>query len=137
MSLVLDCSATLAWLYPDETTQAIRQVFARIAAEGCIVPSLWRLEVANGLTIAVRRRRISAGFRMDALNALALEAIEIDTETSAYAWGTTLHLADRFDLTVYDASYLELAQRRSLSLASLDVRLCEAARALGVSVIGD
>jgi predicted nucleic acid-binding protein len=136
VSLVLDCSATLAWLYPDETTAAIQGVFDRIAGEGCVVPSLWRLEVANGLTIAVRRRRISIGFRADALNVLALEPIQIDAETSTHAWATTLHLADRFGLTVYDAAYLELAQRRSLPLASLDVPLHEAARTLGVTVIG-
>jgi len=136
VSLVLDCSATLAWLYPDETTDAIRAVFEKIHAEGGHVPMLWRLEVANGLTIAVRRRRITAGFRSDALRALALEAIDVDTETLAFAWTGTLQLADRSGLTVYDAAYLELAQRRSLPLASLDGELRDAARALGLSVLG-
>jgi predicted nucleic acid-binding protein len=136
MSLVLDYSATLAWLYPDETTDAIRSVFETIHAEGCYVPMLWRLEVANGLTVAVRRRRITAGFRNDALSALALAAIDTDGETSAFAWTGTLQLADRFGLTLYDAAYLELAQRRSLPLASLDVELRGAAQALGLPVLG-
>jgi predicted nucleic acid-binding protein len=136
MSLVLDCSATLAWLYPDDTTDAIRAVFETIYAEGCHVPMLWRLEVANGLTIAVRRRRITAGFRGDALRALALEAIAVDAETSTFAWTGSLQLADRFGLTLYDAAYLELAQRRSLPLASLDSELRDAAQVLGLPVLG-
>lgn len=135
MSLILDCSATLAWLYPDETTDAIRTVFELIHAEGCHVPTLWRLEVANGLTMAVRRRRITAGFRADALRALALEAIDVDAETDVFAWTGSLQLADRFGLTLYDAAYLELAQRRSLPLASLDGELRDAAQILGLSVL--
>ena len=136
MSLVLDCSATLAWIYPDETTAAIRQVFDVIAADGCFVPALWRLEVANGLTIAVRRGRVSPGFRADALMVLELMSITQDPETAVHAWTTTLQLADRFGLTLYDATYLELAQRRSLSLASLDTALRDAGQALQLNVMG-
>ena len=136
MSLVLDCSATLAWLYPDETTGAIRQAFDIVAAEGCHVPILWRLEVANGLTIAVRRGRISSGFRSDALRVLGLLPIATDPETGAQAWTTGLQLADRFGLTLYDAAYLELAQRLSLPLASLDTALRDAAQALRLPLIG-
>src|SRR5581483_12216674 len=105
MSLVLDCSATLAWIYPSETTEAIRRVFDTIVAEGCFVPMLWRLEVANGMTMAVRRGRITSAFRAEALNVLDLAPISVDPETTAYAWTTTLQLADRFGLTVYDAAY--------------------------------
>ena len=47
MSLVLDSSATLAWIYSDETTEPIRQLFETIVEEGAFVPALWRLEVAN------------------------------------------------------------------------------------------
>jgi hypothetical protein len=54
VSLVVDSSATLAWIYADETTPAIREVFDRVVDEGAIVPSLWRLEVANSLTMALR-----------------------------------------------------------------------------------
>ena len=136
MSLVLDCSAALAWLYPDETTDAIRQVFDIVAGEGAYVPMLWRLEVANGLTIAVRRGRISPGFRADALRVLALLPIASDPETDTHAWTTGLQLADRFGLTLYDAAYLELAQRRSLPLASLDTALRDAAEALRVPLVG-
>ena len=62
--------------------------------------------------------------------------ITLDADTDTYAWTTTLRLAERFALTVYDAAYLELAQRRSLPLATLDVPLRVAAGALGVSLLG-
>ena len=71
MSLVLDSSATLAWIYGDETTDSIREQFDQVIDEGAIVPALWRLEVANSLTVAVRRSRIDVEFRRAALADLA------------------------------------------------------------------
>lgn len=136
MSLILDSSATLAWVYPDETTDAIREVFEIVYSEGCFVPTLWAIEVANGLTAGVRRRRISAAFRAEALGVLELLSITEDGETRARAWMTTLHLTDQFGLTLYDATYLELARRLSLPLASLDQELRNAAQALGIRLLG-
>ena len=136
MSLVLDSSATLAWIYSDETTEEIRQLFDAVADNGAIVPAMWRLEVANSLTVAMRRRRIDADFRRGALADLALLDITTDPHTDSLAWGETLILADRFRLTLYDAAYLELAQRRALPLATLNEELCAAAAALGVPVLG-
>lgn len=136
MSVVLDSSAALAWIYSDETTDAVRHVFEIVAEDGALVPALWRLEVANSLTVAVRRGRIDVPFRNAALADLALLDIAIDPHTDAHSWTTTLHLADRFRLTLYDAAYLELAHRRSLPLASLDEELRAAGRALGVALLG-
>jgi predicted nucleic acid-binding protein len=134
--LILDSSATLAWIYGDETTAAIRRVFDAIADNGAMVPALWRLEVANSLTIAVRKRRIDPDFRRAALADLALLDITTDQQTDSYAWTDTLNLADQFRLTVYDAAYLELARRRTLPLATLDQELRTAATAIGVTVLG-
>ena len=136
MSLVLDSSATLAFIYSDETTEPIRRVFQAVADDGALVPALWRLEVANSLTVAVRRGRIDANFRRTALADLALLDITIDDHTDVHAWGETLNVADRFQLTVYDAAYLELAQRCTLPLATLDSELGTAAKALGLRVVG-
>jgi predicted nucleic acid-binding protein len=115
---VLDRSATLAWVYGDETTEAIRRLFDAVADEGAIVPALWRLEVANSLAAAVRRGRIHADFCRASLADLALLDITTDQDTDFHPWGETLKLADRFQLTSYDAAYLELAARRSLPLAT-------------------
>jgi predicted nucleic acid-binding protein len=136
MSLVLASSATLAWIYGDETTDAIRAVFDRVVDGGAVVPGLWRLEVANSLTMAVRRRRINAEFRDDALADLALLDITVDQQTNTQAWAATLRLADSHRLTLYDAAYLELARRLQLPLATLDQELRSAGLAVGLEMLG-
>ena len=120
MSLVLDSSAALAWIYDDEATDPIRLVFSMVAEQGAFVPSLWRLEIANSLTSAVRRGRVGDEFRRAALADLGDLDIVVDAETDSHAWTATLEFADRFLPTVYDAAYVELAQRRALPLATLD-----------------
>jgi predicted nucleic acid-binding protein len=134
VSLVLDSSVTLAWLYSDEITESIRRVFEAVAEQGAVVPALWKLEIANSLTVAVRRGRIGRDFRRAALSDLAM--LEIATDPHTEAWGQTLELADRCDLTVYDAAYLELALRRRLPLATLDEKLRVGAAGCGVEVLG-
>jgi predicted nucleic acid-binding protein len=136
MSLVLDSSATLAWIYSDEVTEGIRRLFDTVGDTGAFVPALWRLEVANSLTIAARRGRIDSEFRRAALDDLALLDITTDSHTDTHAWAETLLLADRFRLTMYDAAYLELAHRRGVPLATLDEDLSAAALALGLRVLG-
>lgn len=100
------------------------------------MPAIWHLEVANSLQHAVHRRRIDATARDRALADLSELRIAIDPETTLQAWRTTLKLAERHDLTAYDASYLELAQRRGLPLATLDRDLRRAAAILRVPVLG-
>ncbi|MGD0561946.1 MAG: type II toxin-antitoxin system VapC family toxin [Roseiarcus sp.] len=136
MSVVLDSSATLAWIFDDEATAAIRQVFDAVAEHGAVVPALWRLEVANSLTMAMRQGQIDDGFRRAALTDLAALDIAIDPHTDASAWNATLALADRFKLTLYDAAYVELAQRRRLALATLDGEMRAAGLALGLRLLG-
>ena len=135
MSLVLDSSATLAWIYQDEISPSVFRIFDFVFANGAWVPSLWRFEVANALQIGIRRKRIDSGYRAVALSNLAELDIVVDPETDGFAWTATLQLSDRFDLTVYDASYLELAQRMQLPLATLDRRLQSAAAAAGVELV--
>src|ERR1700687_4959287 len=98
--LILDSSVTLAWIYGDETSQAIRRLFDAIADDGAVVPALWRLEVANSLTMAVRKGRIDADFRRAALVDLALLDITTDDQTGVQAWGETLNMGDRFYVPV-------------------------------------
>jgi predicted nucleic acid-binding protein len=136
VSLVIDSSAALAWVYSEETTEAIAEVLARMTARGAWVPALWRLEVANVLQMSVRRGRHDAAFRDAALADLAVLPISIDADTDRQALGATLRLAARHRLTLYDAAYLELAQRRGLPLATLDQELRDAAAAEGVILLG-
>jgi predicted nucleic acid-binding protein len=136
MSLVLDSSVTLAWIYSEETSPAVSRVLDLVNSNGAWVPSLWRLEVANILEMGVRRGRHDAAFRDATLADLSLLPVSTDSETEKQAWGATLHLAERHRLTLYDAAYLELAQRRSLALASLDGDLRVAAQAEGIALLG-
>ena len=136
MSLVLDSSATLAWVYGEEATEGIRAVFEQVSSEGAWVPSLWRLEVANVLQMGVRRGRHDGAFRDATVADLGLLPVQVDSETERQAWGATLRLAERHTLTVYGAAYLELALRRGLPLATLDRELRAAAEGERVAVLG-
>lgn len=136
MSLVLDASLALAWYFQDEATPATDRILDRVAENGAVVPALWRLELANGLQVAVRRGQISTAYRDGSLADLTQMQIETDLETDMHAWSATLRLAEKHNLTLYDASYVELAQRRRLPLATLDREMRRAADELALAVLG-
>jgi len=98
-------------------------------------PALWRLETASALQNGIKRKRIDAAYRDSAIQKLLRLPIEIDPDTNDYAWTTTLHLADIHQITVYDASYLELALRRGLPLATRDEQLAAAAISAGATLL--
>ena len=77
-------------------------------------------------------RRFAIGRSLTSVNCRSA----VDPETDAHAWTTTLRLADRFDLTLYDAAYLELGLRRSATLATLDGALRSATASLKVPLLG-
>jgi predicted nucleic acid-binding protein len=131
--LVLDSSIALSWCLPDE--RGIDQIQQEVAGSGAIAPAHWPLEVANALLMAERRQRINADFRNAALRDLAALPISLDSETSARAWHETLTVAEAYRLTTYDAAYLELAQRLSLPLATLDAELRVASNALCIRLL--
>ena len=135
MSLVLDASLTLSWYFEDERTPAIDAVLDEVVASSAVVPPPWRMEVANGLQMAIRRKRIDRDFRDRAIRHLSLLPIMVDPESDTHVWTATLGLSDRFGLTIYDAAYLELAQRRNLPLASIDKALSTAGERLGLPML--
>lgn len=136
MTLVLDSSMTLSWYFEDEESEVSLALFDRVTEGGAVVPVLWRFEVANGLQQAVRRRRITPSYRDESLADIGMLDIVVDADSDTHLWSESVQLADRHGLTVYDASYLELAQRRRLELATLNRALADAARAEHVPVIG-
>ncbi len=133
---VLDSSVALAWVLPGEGTDATETLLDEIAADGATAPGLWPLETANVLLHAEKARRITQDERRRSLSTLAALPIHIDPDTAAQAWSRTLGLAEAQGLTLYDASYLELALRLSLPLASLDRKLRQAAAVSGVELLG-
>lgn len=130
--LVLDGSMAVAWVFEDEADATALAVREQVARHGALVPTHWRLEVANALIMAERRGRLREEDRVGTLADLAVLPIEIDDGTNTHAWHATVALAARHRLTSYDAAYLELARRRRLPLASKDRDLVSAAALCGV-----
>ena len=93
------------------------------------------MEVANSLQTGIKRKRIDAAYRDSSIQIFLRLPIELDPETNDYAWTTTLQLADKYQLIVYDAAYLELALRRTLPLATRDEDLAAAASSAGVALL--
>ena len=129
---VLDCSATLPWVFASEATAETDALLDVLAAGGkAWVPALWHLELGNVLLHAQRKGRIDKAGIEKFLSTLDVYDIEVDPETMTVAWSRTLALAESFGLSVYDAAYLELALRRGLPLASLDDSLRRAMQKAG------
>jgi predicted nucleic acid-binding protein len=135
MPFVLDSSVALAWLLPDEGGDAVDALADRLEQDFALVPAIWSLEVGNALLIAQRRGRIKDEELDGLIAALTVLPIEIDPDASGPGLSAILDLARRLGLTSYDAAYVELAQRRALSLATLDGKLREACAAINVPVV--
>ena len=135
MSFVLDNSVTMRWLFLDGKPQQIEyadKVLAMIKQSKAIVPATWGLEVANVIARAEATSKISEAQSETFLEILNAMNIELDHETFTYAFSDTLRLSRRYRLSSYDASYLELALRLNLPLATLYEDLQKAAAKAGV-----
>ena len=100
-----------------------------------VAPQLWPVEALNGLLTAERRGRIDGGMRQRLAGFLHDLPISIDDETASRTWTTTARLAETHRLTAHDATYLELALRLGLPLATSDAALIVAAQAVGVALL--
>lgn len=129
---VLDGSLALAWYFADEADSDADAAARGLARREAVVPSLWRLGIANAPVVGERRKRSTQARAAAFVARPELLPIVRDDETDARAWGETIRLARAHTLSAYDAAYLELAMRRGLPLASLDDRLKAAAAAVGV-----
>jgi len=122
------------WCFIDQASDATDRLLDLVARHGALVPGLWFLEVGNGLVQAERRRKITAADADVRLALISSLPIMVDQNTVGRAWNEVLHLARAERLSVYDATYLELAARRGLALYTRDNALAEAARRHGVAV---
>lgn len=137
---VLDNSVCMRWLFGDGNPESRRYAsrvlahFDRVETQA-LVPSVWLLEVANVIARAEARGYLLESRSAEFLGALRDMAIEVDSAASERVWGDTLGLARRHSLTAYDSSYLELALRNGLPLATLDESLRAAAERAGVPAV--
>jgi predicted nucleic acid-binding protein len=136
VSFVVDNSVALAWCFEAEHTAALVALLRRVDEGGVVAPLLWPIEAANGLLVAERRGRVTAERRGVLIGFLTALPIALDPETTDYVWDTTSRMAAQHRLTVYDATYLELALRRALPLATLDHDLRRAAETVGLELLG-
>ena len=132
--VVLDASSVLSWCFEDEGGPEADALIERVAAAGALVPAIWSLEVANALLVAERRSRIRQEDSGAFLAMIEELPITIDAGTAAHAFHETIVLARRHALSSYDASYLELAIRAQLPLATRDESLRRAAAQVGLAL---
>lgn len=134
MALIPDASAIISLAFDDEDGTYARAVVEAIAVDQAIVPTLFWFEVRNTLLMGERRNRSTSEQTTAFLADLDMLPFEIDSRPREAA---VFGLARRHDLTIYDAAYLELAQRKSLPLATVDRALIRAAAAASVAVWQD
>lgn len=140
MRFVLDNSVVMRWLLQDGSDERLayaHKVLGVLAQEDgtAFVPGIWALEAANVMVKAQAKLWVTEA-RCAAFAALLQDmAITTDLLTAAHALGDTLQLARRFKLSSYDASYLELAMREGLPLATLDGDLRSAMQQTGVVLV--
>jgi predicted nucleic acid-binding protein len=132
---VLDSSVTFAWFFEDERSPATDLILDRLEVETAIVPALWYFEVANVLSVSVRRGRTTPARIAEFMAQLEDLAIATDELAPARLFRPVFDLAGRERLSGYDAAYLELAMRLGIPLATKDAELAEAGRRLGVAVL--
>lgn len=138
MSFVLDNSVTMRWFFGDGKPQELAYagcVLDAMKYDGALVPVTWGLEVANVIAGAEAKGWVTEARSGAFLELLEGVDIEVDTATFSRSLSDTLQLARRYKLSAYDASYLELALRLGLPLATLDEDLRKAAMKAGVNIV--
>ena len=134
VSFVVDTSVAITWLLHDEKTESSEALLSRLVNgdERAAAPPLLYYELSNAMNMAGKRGRIDRNTKRGLLNYFSLLPIDPDGDSTRLALTSTQAVAEKHNLTVYDASYLELALRRGLSLATNDAALIQAARLEGV-----
>jgi predicted nucleic acid-binding protein len=134
---VVDASVSLSWfvdrpasLYAERVKQEL------LTGAHAVVPPLWHAEMANGLIVAERKRVLTASDVSVCLTNLEmLQAHVIETSSKPTTMRQALTLARAFQLSAYDALYLDTARAEQLALATLDLALRSAAPRAGVELL--
>jgi predicted nucleic acid-binding protein len=135
MDWVIDSSIALAWALPDETSKEAERFLSRISMRTILwVPALWWYEIANALLTAQRRKRLIEAERIRLMELYRKLPIRTDKMLDSDIIWRFQTLAIEYNLSAYDAAYLELAQRRGLGFATADRPLRLAAQRAGIKV---
>ncbi|MBW8075111.1 MULTISPECIES: type II toxin-antitoxin system VapC family toxin [Metallibacterium] len=133
MPFVIDNSVVCGWFLANQSTDYTEAIARRLLDDGAIAPGLWSLELANVLRSACKRGAMIASQAREVAEQIAALPIAVDAQPPTAQ--AILALALRYDLSSYDAAYLELALRLQLPIATQDTALAEAAMAAGVGVV--
>lgn len=129
---VLDCSVALAWCLEDESNEYADNLLDLLIDQQAIVPSLWHLEVMNVLLMAQRRGRVEQGKIPLILQTLSNLPISTDKREIDINDESFINFANQYQLTSYDATYLYLAKREKIPVATLDKKMQQVAIELGL-----
>jgi len=131
---VVDNSVVMSWAFKDETNKYADTILDKLTGATAVVPSIWPLEVVNVLIVAERQERLSESDSIRFLSLLSQLPIVVEYERPEMM-KELLALTRAYNLSSYDASYLYLAMRKGLPIATLDNKLIEAARRIEVPIL--
>jgi len=134
--VVVDASAILAVVFPDERNGLAFDLGRRLLESYPIAPAIWPTEVANALVVGLRRGRITAAQLEACFTALSRFEVAVQSPPELATIGRLCDLALEDGLTIYDAAYLSLALRHGAALVTLDEALASAARPRGIRLWG-
>jgi predicted nucleic acid-binding protein len=134
MQFVVDNSVVMAWCFDDESSRYTDAVLDSLKESAAYVPSIWPLEVANVLLVAQKRGRLSRAKSILFMNMLNALPISMEIENRMRIFGEVFSLGSDLGITAYDASYLDLAMRKGIPIATLDTSLRKAAKKCSVPI---
>lgn len=134
MDFVVDNSIVMTWCFEDEANKYADAVLESMENKTAIVPAVWPLEVGNMLLVAERRKRLTVGDSSRFLALLSDLPIIVEQEPPERMLKEIFALSRSTKLSSYDASYLDLAVRKGLPVASLDKNLIKAANTLKLPI---
>lgn len=134
-AFVIDNSIVMSWCFKDEVSEYADAVLNKLVCSPALVPSIWPLEVGNVLLVAERNKRLRQADSIRFIALLSELPIIVEPESPDRMMNEIVSIARAYNLSTYDASYLDLAMRKGLPIATLDKGLLKAARKSNVPVI--
>ena len=125
----------MSWCFEDEDNDYANQVLERLVDAEALVPGIWPLEVSNVLLVAERNKRLGEADSARFVSLLSQLPIIVEPESPERVMGEILALARIHNLSAYDASYLDLAMRNGISIATLDTSLRRVAGECQVAIV--
>lgn len=134
-TFVIDNSVVMSWCFEDESSNYADKVLEKLTQAGAVVPSIWPLEVVNVLLVAERKNRLSEADSIRFLTLISELPIILEEKQPKLMMEEILALARASNLSSYDASYLYLAMRKGIPIATVDTKLIEAAKRIDVPIL--